>query len=474
MNTLESLRYFLPETFLICGAFLALAVDLFSRNKKIVAALSLLTLALFFFLAKSHPAPAVGLSLFFGTFMLDPLTQFVRYLVPAVTFITLLASLNYRPLLKLYEGEYYVLFLFMVFGLILMGASSNLLMIFLSVEFVSILSYLMVGLLKKDARSKEAAIKYLLFGSAASAVMLYGISLLFGISGSLDFEAVGQAVSRPEYFSLSTLALIFFLVGLGFKISMAPFHMWAPDVYEAAPTPVTAFLTVAPKAVGMIALIRVLGIALAPLSSQWQHILIVLSILTMTIGNLSAIAQTNIKRLIAYSSIAQAGYILMGLAVFGSVGIQSVLIYLVTYALTNLGVFTAIIIVSNQTGSDEITSYAGLAQRAPGVAASLTLFLISLAGIPPLAGFIGKWFVFSSTIQNGFYVLAIAAALNSTVAAYYYFKIVKAMYLTPAETETPVLAAPSLKIALGMTLLGTIIFGLAPQPLIDWIQHIRL
>lgn len=473
MDAIQSLKYFLPESFLLAGAFLVLLMDLITQNKKIVGLLSLLILGLFLCLAKAH-AQTQTLSLFFGTFTLDGLTQFVRYLAGTITFITLLISLNYRKLPKAYQGEYYTLFLFMTFALILTSAASNLLMIFLSMEFVSILSYLMVGLLKKDARSKEAAIKYLLFGSAASAIMLYGISLLFGLSGSLDFRMVQQSVATmPQFFSITLIALIFFLVGLGFKISMAPFHMWAPDVYEAAPTPVTAFLTVAPKAVGMIALIRVLGIALEPLNPHWQQILVALSILTMTIGNLSAIAQTNIKRLIAYSSIAQAGYILMGLAVFGSLGIQSVLIYLATYALTNLGVFTAIVIVSNQTGSDEISSYAGLAKRSPFVAASLTVFLVSLAGIPPVAGFIGKWFVFASTVQNGFYVLAIAAALNSAVAAYYYFKIVKAMYLTPSDMETPVFAAPALRIALVTTLCGVILFGIIPHSLIGWIQQLQ-
>lgn len=467
LPALESLKYFLPESFLLIGAFVVLITDLFYQNKRAIGMLSLVILALAALLSK---APQEPVSLFSGFFTLDPLTHFFRLAALGMVAVTILASFDYKLLPKLYEGEYYSLFLFMAFGLILMGAATNLLMIFMSIEFVSVLSYLMTGMLKKDERSKEAAIKYLLFGSVASGLMLYGMSLLLGISGALDLDAVRTAVMNPAFSAVSMLGLILMLAGLGFKISMAPFHMWAPDVYEAAPTPVTGFLTVAPKALGFALLIRVLSTAFDPLAGKWQALVAALSILTMTVGNVTAIAQSNIKRLLAYSSIAQAGYIMMGLAAANSFGWESVMIYTAVYALTNLGAFIAVIAVSNHTGSDELYAYTGLAKRSPLLAASLTLFLLSLAGIPPLAGFIGKFFVFSSVIQSGFYSLAVAAALNSAVAAFYYFKIVKAMYLAPPEHETSIPYTPALSAALFLTLAGVLFVGFFPSSLIQFVQ----
>ena len=277
-----------------------------------------------------------------------------------------------------------------------------------------------------------------------------------------------------SFYIVSLVALLFFLAGLGFKISMAPFHMWAPDVYEAAPTPVTAFLTVGPKALGFAVLIRILATAFSWISWKWSGIIMLLSILTMTLGNVVAISQTNIKRLLAYSSIAQAGYILMGVAVFSEIGLTGVLIYLVAYTFTNLGAFIAVIIASNHFGDDAIQSYSGLGKRAPFLAASLTIFLLSLAGIPPLGGFIGKFYVFSGAIQSGFYSLAIAAALNSAVAAFYYFKIVRLMYLSPATHIDPIPHPFPLMLALGLMLAGTVLLGLMPARLISFVQSLLL
>ncbi len=471
MNAFDSLRHFLPEIFILAAAFLSLAVDLVTKQKRIVGFLALFSLIGYVLLTHQR-VPAQTLYLFYHAFSIDHLTSFAGHLIPLATLITILISFRYRHLPRLYEGEYYTLFLFMTFALIMMAASVNLLMIYLSIEFVSLLSYLMVGLLKKDARSKEAAVKYLLFGSAASAVMLYGMSLLYGLSGSIDLFTIYPTLINPGYTSITSLAMIFFMVGLGFKISMAPFHMWAPDVYEAAPTPVTAFLTVAPKAAGFLVLIRVLGVCFAALQAEWQSVIIVLSILTMTIGNLTAILQTNIKRLLAYSSIAQAGYLLMGIAVFGLLGLRSLLIYLVVYTLTNLGAFSVVLAVENQSDKNDLSVYAGLAKRSPILALSLTLFLLSLAGLPPLAGFIGKFFLFASVIQSKIFILAIAAALNSAIAAYYYFRIVRTMYLENAADSNPIPLPLSLKTALIFCLAGVLFLGLLPVPLLVFIQNI--
>ncbi len=460
MNALESLKYFLPELILLGGAFAALTLDFFVKQKKLVGEFCLLVLVLALCLAK---IPAKPMSLFFGMFELDTFTYFFRCIALTATGITLLLAMGYTPLRNRYEGEFYGMFLFMAFALITVAAANNLLMIFLGVEFVSLLSYLLVGFLKNDPKSKEAAIKYLLFGSVCSAIMLYGMSLLFGATGSLELKVIGDALFTASLKPLAATAVLFFFVGLGFKISMAPFHMWAPDVYEGAPTPVTAFLTVAPKALGFAVLTRVLDLAFWHFQGVWSPVLVILSILTMTIGNITAVSQTNIKRFLAYSSIAQAGYILMGLAVFSVLGRDAVLIYLLAYLFSNLGAFAVVTFVGEQTGSDSLDAYTGLASRSPAAAALLMVFLLSLAGIPPLAGFLGKYYVFAAAIKAHFITLAIVGTINSVIAAYYYFRIIRIMYLAPATA--PALGAPSrtLTLALWAMLAGVLALGMFPS-----------
>jgi len=466
VNPIESLHLFQGEIALLVGAFAILFCDFFIHNKKILGWLTLGVLIGAGFLTA---VPHQSYGLFFGLFQLNDFMHFFRLAALGIVAITVLLSLSYQGL-EDHLGEYYSLLLFMTFGLILMAASTNLLMIFISIEFVSILSYILVGFRKKDPRSKEAALKYLLFGSVASGMMLFGMSLLFGASGSLELAAIQQRLLLPDFLPVTIVATIFFLAGVGFKVSMAPFHLWAPDVYEGAPTPITAFLTVGPKALGFAILIRVLLMAYPALGNRWSAIISILAILTMTLGNVTAIVQSNIKRLLAYSSIAQAGYILMGIAAVSKIGVSAVLVYAVAYALTNLGAFTIVVLVSNHTGSDQLDAYTGLARRNPFVAASLTIFLLSLAGIPPLAGFIGKFYVFSAAIHAGFLTLAIAAALNSAIAAYYYFRIVRVMYLVPS-TETTAMPQPlPLMLALCLMLIGTILLGIIPAPFIDFVQ----
>ena len=460
MNAIESLKYFIPELILLGGAFAALTLDFFTKQKKLVGEFSLLVIVAALCLVK---APAQPLPLFFGLFLLDAFANFFRYIALATVGITILISLGYTPLQKRFTGEFYGLFLFMAFALILVAAANNLLMIFLAIEFVSLLSYLLVGFLKNDPKSKEAAIKYLLFGSVCSAIMLYGMSLLYGAAGSLDLPVIGNALFYAPFKPLAIAAVLFFFVGLGFKISMAPFHMWAPDVYEGAPTPVTAFLTVAPKALGFAVLIRVLDMIFLNFKDVWSPLLVILSVLTMTIGNITAVSQSNIKRFLAYSSIAQAGYILMGLAVFSILGRGAILIYLLAYLLTNLGAFAVVLFVGGETQSDSLDTYAGLSQRSPMAAAMLTIFLLSLAGLPPLAGFIGKYYVFAAAIQGKFITLTIFAAINSVIAAYYYFRIIRLMYLTPATG--PAFPSPSqaLTVALWFLFLGVLAMGIFPS-----------
>ena len=459
MNAIESLKYFIPELVLLGGAFVVLTLDFFLKQKKLVGEFALLVIVLALCLVQ---APAKPLPLFFGMFYLDGFAHFFRYLALAAVGVTLLLSLGYGPLKKRYAGEFYGLFLFMAFALITVAAANNLLMIFLAVEFVSLISYLLVGFLKDDPRSKEAAVKYLLFGSVCSGIMLYGMSLLYGIAGSLELITIGDALFYPPFKPLAIAAVLFFFTGLGFKISMAPFHMWAPDVYEGAPTPVTAFLTVAPKALGFAVLMRVLSSVFWNFVPVWSPILVILSILTMTVGNITAVSQSNIKRFLAYSSIAQAGYILMGLAVFTTLGNAAILVYLLVYLLTNLGAFAVVTFVGEETRSDSLDAYAGLSQRSPMAAAMLAVFLLSLAGIPPLAGFIGKYYVFAAAIEAKFITLAIVAAVNSVIAAYYYFRVIRLMYLTPATGPTFSSPSRALTIALWAMFLGVLALGIFP------------
>lgn len=473
MEPIISLHHFLPELILLGTAFLVLVLDLFIPSKKwlgwvgvagILAALAMVRY------------PVEPLPLFYGFFILDPFSYFFKIAALGVVAISLLASMAYEPHEEkrplAHFGEYTTLFLFLCFGLILMGSSNNLLMIFLSIESVSILSYLLVGFLKRSPRSKEAALKYLLFGSLCSGVMLYGMSLIYGLTGAIDLNIIQTklaALALPENLILTALLLV--MAGIGFKISMAPFHMWAPDVYEGAPTPFTGFLTVGPKALGFAVLLRVLQTGFLGFHAKWGILLAGLSMLTMTLGNVVAISQNNIKRLLGYSSIAQAGYILMGVAVSNQMGLVGVLFYLAIYIFTNLGAFICVVTASNHLGSDEIDAYAGLSERSPFLAFALTLFLLSLAGIPPLAGFMAKFYVFASAIQGGFLTLAVVAALNSAVAAFYYFKIVRLMYLTPAQNKESLAPPIPLLAALIITLAGIILIGIYPAPFIQFVER---
>lgn len=467
MNAVESLKSFLPELCLIAGAFSVLTADLWIKNKKIITGLALLVILA----AGALAIPYRGTeSLFFGFFTLDPLTYFFRLLALGIGLVWILLAAAYKPIE--YRGEFLTLALFMTLGLILMAASTNLLMIFLSIEFVSILSYLLTGFEKKSPQSKEASMKYLIFGSAASALMLYGMSLIFGATGTLEISDIPSKLDNPSFYGLTLTGCVLLIAGLGFKISMAPFHVWAPDVYEGAPTPVTAFLTVGPKALGFALLIRLLSGAFHWFSFEWAPMIMILSILTMTIGNITAIAQTNIKRLLAYSSIAQAGYILMGLAAASAVGLNAMLFYLLAYTLTNLGVFAAVIAVGSAVGSYEIESYRGLSRRAPFLAACLVVFLLSLAGIPPLAGFFAKLYVFSAVIEKHFYLMAAAAAVNSVIAAYYYLRIIRQMYFAAPDEITPIAVCPGTRAVIYMLLAGTLFLGLMPDPFIFYFRTI--
>ena len=492
MNSTD-LIYLLPELILLATAALVFLLDVvwlkrsrggkgeqgFVRSPEILPYVALLGLLA----AILGMIPAAGGVHQVATMLaVDPFALFFKTLAILAVAIVILTAIPYLPGRTPYRGEFYALLLITGLAISLAVSATNLVMIYLSMEFLSITSYVLAGYVRNDRKSGEAAIKYFLYGATASAVMLYGMSLLYGATGTTDLGELAAAFagkSQGELSLLGTPAIILLLAGFGFKASLVPFHQWAPDTYEGAPTPVTAFLSTASKATGFAILIRVFLVAMVGLQAQWIALVTAVSILTMTIGNLTALRQTNIKRMLAYSSIAQAGYMLMGVAAValtatGSqagltfTGINGVLIYLFAYLFTNAGAFAVVIAVENATGKTSLRDYAGLAQRAPWLAGLLFVFLVSLAGIPPTGGFLGKFFVFGAAIQGKLWGLAAVAAVNSVVAAFYYLNIVRLMFFTPADDEAPVRVALSLQTALIVTAALTLLLGLAPGPLIAW------
>jgi NADH-quinone oxidoreductase subunit N len=355
------------------------------------------------------------------------------------------------------EGEYFALVLACGLGMFLMASAANLLMAYLALEFVSLTAYVLTGHLRHDRRSGEAAMKYLIYGGVSSGAMIYGMSWLFGLTGAMDYPTIAARIAELAPASRGALfvALVLILVGFGYKISLVPFHMWAPDVYQGAPLPVTTFLAIGSKAAGFAILLRFFAFGVtaagpspAVLGMPLVTLLAVASVATMTLGNFAALSQTNMKRLLAYSSIAHAGYALLGLVAFRQDGIEAVLLYLATYYLMNLGAFVIVMLVTSETGREDIEAYRGLAWRGGALpAVMLAIFLFSLAGLPPLAGFLGKFYVFAAGIQGGLYVPVVLAVLNSVVSLYYYARVVKMMFLEqPAPDDPPV--------RLGLTDLG--------------------
>jgi proton-translocating NADH-quinone oxidoreductase chain N len=407
----------------------------------------------------------------------DPFGLMVKMIAMVALGIVVLASDAYIRARGQYPGVFYAVLLFSTLAISLLSSAVNLIMIYLAFEFLSITSYILTGYLRDDPRSTEGGLKYLLYGAGLSAVMLFGMSWVFGLTGSTDLETIATSLLEMER-SLRPIifpALIMVAVGFAFKVGAAPFHQWAPDAYEGAPTPVTAFLSVGPKIAGFALIVRVmltmLPMGLADLDLDWQALLMAISAVTMTVGNLVAIWQQNVKRLLAYSSIAQAGYILIGVVAATPRGVTAVLLYLAAYALTNLGAFAAVIAFSNQTGSDEIEDYAGLSQRAPGVALILLICLLSLAGIPPTAGFVGKLYLFSAAIQRpGLLWLAVVGVINSVISLSYYWKLIRAMYTQPAQVEDRVEVSGSLSVALGMAVTGVLLIGIFPSLILGAVQ----
>lgn len=451
-------------------------LDLFidERKKWMLTAISSFTL-----LAAMVPVLMLALSetevrtMFDGRYVVDNFSLVMKAVFLLAGYVVVLLSSSHIEQGEYWRGEYWFLLLTSLLGMLMMASSRDLVSIFVALEFLSIPAYMLAAWRKRDPKSNEAGVKYFLLGVFASAVMLYGMSLMYGVANSTLLTEIGaKFTATGEFSAVHALAVVFVVVGFAFKVSAVPFHTWAPDTYEGAPTPVTAFLSVASKAAGFVALVVLLYTAFPLAQDIWQPFIWVLSALTMTIGNVLALKQNNIVRMIAYSSISQGGFVLMPLAVAGLAGsgttaLRSVVLYMIVYAATNLGVFAIILAVSNKTRSGEISSYGGLFSYAPTLGVLMTLFLASLAGIPPLGGWIAKFVAFQSLIQSQStwgYALAVVGAVNSVVAFGYYGNVMREIWMRPVpDNDTTLISVPgSLKLALVITAGATLVFGILP------------
>lgn len=448
----QNLHYFLPELVLIGTVLLLIVADFLVGAKKRglypFLAFVGITGMMVAVAATSNLPPA---TFFGGMVTTDALGRFFKLIFGVSGLLGIMMSAKSTEVEKADQASYYTLLTALVLGMMLLGTSNNLLMLYLSLEMVSVLSYILTGSLRGVRRSSEAALKYVIYGGVASGIMAYGLSLLYGMTGTMAFPEIAaflksNAVSRPALFT----SLLLIMGGIGFKIAAFPFHMWCPDVYEGAPTPFTAFLSVGPKAAGFAALIRffVVGMTepgqtgfLLVKPAGIVELLSVLAIATMTVGNLTALMQNNMKRLLAYSSIAHAGYLLMGFAALNNEALNAVLLYLVVYLIMNIGAFLIVLVVAHQLGIEDINGYKGLGRRGGRgtyLAVLMTIFMFSLTGIPPMAGFIGKFYLFGAVMKAGLYGLAIAGVLNSVVSLYYYVRVVKVMFFDAPEDNRSV------------------------------------
>lgn len=494
LDNVQSLAYIAPELGLIAAVLLLIVWDLVAPERSKVSGLAVISLAALAFSgaagAYSLASDAEPRTLFYGLLALDRFSNLFRVLFAFVTAAAVLFSLPSRepeavPEVRQNPGEFFALLLVVSLGMNLMAASRNLLLIYLSLELVSVISFVLAGFKISDARSNEAALKYVIFGGVASGIMLYGMSWIFGITASLDLGECAARIAALTAEQGRVPAVVFvgtacMLAGLGYKVGAAPFHMWTPDVYEGAPTPVTAFLSVGPKAAGFAVLVRFFHDALGAsgagaVETPWPVVAGCLAMATMTIGNLSALGQDNVKRMLAYSSVAHAGYMLLGFSVFSDAGVAALVFYAFTYCFMNLGAFMVVMAVAERSDGDEtLAAFRGLGRRAPVMAAAMTVFLISLTGLPPMVGFVGKFYLFSALITAGgawSWALAIAGVVNSVISLFYYARVLRAMYLERGERTEPTAVRPLLGATVFALAVPTLLLGVYWGPLYDLVAR---
>jgi NADH-quinone oxidoreductase subunit N len=422
------------------------------------------------FLASSGNAEITA---FQGSLTVDGFALFFNWIFLIAALIVSIVSYKYLDIEGEHHGEYYALILLAQCGMFFLATGTDLITLFIGLELMALCFYVMVGFLRGERRSNEAALKYLILGAFSSGFLAYGFSVMYGLSGSTKLRDIGAAIaSRDPWDPVVFLAMATTSVGLLFKISAVPFHMWAPDAYEGAPTTVTAYLSVASKAASFAFLLRIFLGPLASARAAWEPLFIVIAVATMTVGNLAAITQTNIKRMLAYSSISHAGYMLLGLIAGNATGIKGISVYVLVYTFMNLGAFLVVVALRRKgVIGEDVDDLGGLIHKSPGYAILMLVFLLSLAGIPPTAGFLGKYYIFLSLIETGHYVLAVVATLYVAVAIYYYFRLVRSMFVGEATEKEPVSSSVGLRFALVASGIMTLIIGIYPEPFLELAQR---
>jgi len=464
--SIQDIGAIVPELELAVFGMFILIFDLLVVEKRKLGYFALAGIAasaVFLFRLRSVEFSAYG-----GVLSLDSFAMFFKLIFLVAAALSIAISLKYLDIERENHGEYYALILFATMGMMFMAGAVDLVTLYIGLETMAIATYVLVGFLRSNQRSNEASLKYFLLGAFSSAILLYGMSLLYGISGSTKFVDIADALSRRSLTDpISLMAMITLSAGLFFKVAAVPFHQWAPDAYEGAPTSITGFMSVAVKAASFAMMVRIFMVAIFPLQLRWVPIMATVSILTMTVGNIAAITQSNVKRMLAYSSISHAGYILIGLIAGNNTGLTAVGLYLLIYTFTNIGVWGVIVALRRKDVIGEhVDDMAGLYFKHPTAAVLMLVFLLSLAGIPPTAGFIGKYYLFAAAIQTGHNFLAVVAVLNAAVSVYFYFRIVVSMFMRDATERTGLTFAPGLNMALGVAILFTMLIGIYPEPFI--------
>jgi NADH-quinone oxidoreductase subunit N len=472
----------LPELFLTAaGLVLLLAATVGGREKeRTIAILSLVSLAVTGVLLAVSASTAKGLpqSAFGGMFVLDRFSLYFKVLMLLAAAVTILFSLRFVGTSPYPSGEYYGLILFAAVGMLFMASGTHLASIVVALELMALSQYVLAGYFKRETKSLEAAAKYFVLGAFSSGVLLYGVSLVYGATGTLSLAGIAQAVSAAKPTPLLVVGIILVACGMFFKIASAPFHVWAPDVYEGAPTPISAFFAVGPKLAAYSIFARIFFAGFGPRSGDWTAIVAASAALTMVVGNVGALQQTNVKRMLGYSSIGHAGYALLGLLAYGDgtgIGLWSILVYLLAYAFMNLGAFGLVILLEAKGyAAESVDDFNGLSKKNPLAAAAMIVFLLSLAGIPPTAGFVGKYLLFSAAMKAGWFWLSLLAVLMSAVSLFYYFRIARAMYLVDGEGELHWREEPAVTAAIAVCAAGTLAMGILPGPFVAFAKSCLL
>lgn len=484
-DLLNSLGLFKPELALLATFVLVIIADLVIKNNKVNAGISIvgsIVSGIFLILQSGVVSGA-----FQDLTAIDPFADFFKMIILISTIIVIIMSEFSEELHKrdVWMGEFYMLVIGMAIGMFLLVGATNLILIYLAIETMSMSSYVLAGYTKEIKRSSEASLKYVIFGSLSSGIMVYGMSLMFGMTGSLNIYEIHSYFVQYGFSELAVfISGLMIISGFAYKMSAVPFHFWTPDVYEGSPITITAYLSVASKAAGFAIFIRFVRLTFSdPITSDdstwnmlvnlpWDMVIAVLAVVTMTLGNLIALWQTNLKRMLAYSSIAHAGYLLMGVVVMSNSGIMSILVYLFFYMLMNFGAFFVVMLFAHKIGSEELDDYEGLGYRAPVLATCLTLFLISLTGLPPTAGFIGKLVLFGAVLEGGWYWLAVIGVVNSVISLFYYTKVIRNMWVRKVESnKTPFRFSLASQIVAIIIAIPVLLFGLFYGPILGWAEY---